>query len=75
MVTHKYKYVGLLFAIVALVSLPVRSEPDFVALGKQILIGTDAQRNAASDAIIERGGVDLVPTLCLLYTSPSPRDS
>ena len=64
--TCKHKCAGLLLVVFALVSLPVQSEQDYVALGKQILIGTDAQRNAASDAIIERGGVDLVPTLVLL---------
>ena len=49
-----------------MISFPVQSDQDFAAMGKQILIGTDAQRNAASDAFIERGGVDMVPTLVLL---------
>ena len=66
MFTHKHKYAGLLSIIFVMISFPVQSDQDFAAMGKQILIGTDAQRNAASDAFIERGGVDMVPTLVLL---------
>ena len=66
MYTHKHKYAGLLSIIFVMISFPVQSDQDFAAMGKQILLGTDAQRNAASDAFIERGGVDMVPTLVLL---------
>ena len=67
MFTHKHKYAGLLSIIFVMISFPVQSDQDFAAMGKQILLGTDAQRNAASDAFIERGGVDMVPTLSLIH--------
>ncbi len=44
----------------------VRAEPDLVALSKHILIGTEEQRQAAADTIVERGGNDMIPSLVLL---------
>ncbi len=41
-------------------------EQDFVALAKTLLIGTETDRSAAADAVIARGGLDMVPTLVLL---------
>ena len=64
--TLKHKYARLLFVLFILIANPVQAEHDFVVLAQQMLIGTDQQRNAAADAIIERGGVDMVPTLVLL---------
>ena len=66
MFTLKYKYAALIFFLCTLFALPVRAEEDFLALGKQILIGTDEQRAEAADAIVARGDVDMVPTLVLL---------
>lgn len=62
----KTKYATLIFFLFTLFALPVQAEKDFVALGKQMLIGTEEQRTAAADAIIARGSVDMVPTLVLL---------
>jgi len=53
--TLKYKYAALIFFLCTLFALPVRAEEDFLALGKQILIGTDEQRAEAADAIVARG--------------------
>ncbi len=49
-----------------LLSTPARAAQDFVALAKDILIGTDAERSAAAETFIARGDVDMVPTLVLL---------
>ena len=66
MFTLKYKYAALIIFLCTLFALPIRAEEDFLALGKQILIGTDEQRAEAADAIVARGNVDMVPTLVLL---------
>ena len=39
---------------------------DFVKLSKDILIGSDAARQAAADTIVARGGTDMIPSLVLL---------
>ena len=50
----------------SLIYLPVQANIDFVALGKDILIGSDAERESAVDAFIEYGGSENIPTLVLL---------
>lgn len=55
------------YAIVLVVTaLSAQAEPDFNALGKHILTGTEAQRKQAVNAIIERGSDDMIPSLVLL---------
>lgn len=66
----------LLALFVCLVSFPVQADHqvdvgdsvdvDYVALGKDILIGTKAERRAAVDFFIEHGGKEAIPTLVLL---------
>ena len=56
----------VLIAIITLSSNSARAEPDFVALSKHILTGTEAQRQAAADTIIARGSDDMIPGLVLL---------
>ncbi len=55
-----------LVIVTSFTSLPSRAEVDFLALSKTILIGTDAERNAAADTLIARGKPDMVPSLVLL---------
>ncbi len=42
------------------------AEPDMLALSKDILIGTEAERQAAAETIIERDDPDMIPSLVLL---------
>lgn len=55
-----------LFAVFTLPVLSVYAEDDLLALSKDILIGTDAKREAAADAIITRGDKDMISSLVLL---------
>lgn len=50
----------------SLIYLPVQANIDFVTLGKDILIGSDAERESAVEAFIEHGGSENIPTLVLL---------
>ena len=43
-----------------------RAEPDFIALKKAILIGTEAERDAAAQTFITRGDPDMIPSMVLL---------
>lgn len=61
----KHKLTAVIFATICSIVQPAQAEDDFVALSKQILIGTETERNAAADAIVARG-VDMIPTLVLL---------
>lgn len=62
-----YKIVCVvLLTLFALSAHSVRAEPDLVALSKHILTGSEAQRKAAADVIVERGGSDMIPSLVLL---------
>ncbi|MEO0772378.1 MAG: DUF3179 domain-containing protein [Pseudomonadota bacterium] len=57
----------ILFVLLALtLPKPAMGEPDFLALSKDILIGTNAERTAAADTIVARGGTDMIPSLVLL---------
>ncbi len=54
------------FIVTAMLSHSAAANNDYVALSKAILIGTDAERKAAADAFIARGGDDMIPSLVLL---------
>ncbi|MEM8591446.1 MAG: DUF3179 domain-containing protein [Pseudomonadota bacterium] len=57
----------MLFRLLALLLLATPAQAlDFEAAAKDILLGTRIEREAAADAIIARGGTDLIPTLVLL---------
>jgi len=55
-----------LFLVTTLTSLPHASEDDFLALSKDMLIGTDAERGAAAEILMARGDPDMIPSLVLL---------
>ena len=46
--------------------LPAHAEVDMMDAARDILIGSDAERTAAVDTLIARGGTDAIPTLVLL---------
>lgn len=45
---------------------PAFAEADFLALSKDMLIGTDAERSAAAEVIVARDNPDMIPSLVLL---------
>ena len=66
MLTRNSVWAMLLIVLSILTSHRVLANTDYLALSKDILIGTDAQRDAAVDAFIEQGGTENIPTLVLL---------
>lgn len=54
------------FVVTTLVSVPSAQEKDLLALSKDMLIGTDAERETAAGVIVARGDPDMVPSLVLL---------
>lgn len=54
------------FVVTTLVSLPSAREEHLLALSKDMLIGTDAEREAAAEMIMARGDPDMIPSLVLL---------
>ena len=56
----------LLIVISTLTSHRLLANTDYLTLSKDILIGTDAQRDVAVNAFIEQGGTEHIPTLVLL---------
>jgi len=60
------RFCAALFAVITLASLPSGADDDFLALSKDILIGTDAQREAAAETLIARENPDMIPSLVLL---------
>ena len=58
---------AILLVVSSILTSPaVQADTDYLALSKDILIGTDAQREAAVDTFIEQGGTENIPTLILL---------
>ncbi|MEM6588150.1 MAG: DUF3179 domain-containing protein [Pseudomonadota bacterium] len=42
------------------------AEPDYLALSRDMLIGTDEERQIAADVMVQAGGQQMIPTLVLL---------
>ena len=52
-----------------------KADPNVLRMVLYHLTGDDTLANMQLDVKLERGGVYRTSVLCLLYTSPSPRDS
>lgn len=60
------RLIVVLVLATSLSSTPAQAKDALFDLSKDLLIGTWAEREAAADAMIERGGTDMVPSLVLL---------
>lgn len=60
------RFLACLFVFAALTAAPVVAKDDFLALSKNILIGSPAEKAEAAQALVDRGDRDMIPTLVLL---------
>ncbi|MDA8586669.1 DUF3179 domain-containing protein [Rhodobacteraceae bacterium] len=65
-----FKFVSRLATVICvlttLTALPSRADDDLLSLSKTILIGSPTERQSAVDALVARGGTDMIPSLVLL---------